>query len=302
MRARTVELNGAIAAVTDSLCTALYRNGAGTLGAIGSIGATTATTMAVTLSTSEDSVNFEPGMVIAASQYDTSSARTVGTTATVTSMDRNAGTLSLTFDNIGTNAYTWVANDVLYASGDRSGATFSKVSGLEAWVPRSAPGSTAFFGVDRTADTRLGGLRYDATSYAIDEGIMKAAIMAAREGAQVDHCFISYTKFADLVNILGSKVNYADLKVGGIGFNSLRLYTPAGEIKVIPDRKCPQNRAFLVDLKSWKFVSLGMTPQLLNYEGQDTIIQYNADGIELRVGYYGQLVCEAPGHNVNVLV
>ena len=62
------------------------------------------------------------------------------------------------------------------------------------------------------------------------------------------------------------------------------------------------NEAFLTQLNTWKFVSLGQAPQLLDYEGAGTIVQASADGIEMRIGYYGNLVCEAPGHNVNVLV
>jgi hypothetical protein len=294
MRARAVELNGAMLSVTDSLCTGLYRDGNGTLGSIGS---TTATT--IVLASSEDSVNFEPGMVLAASEYATTAARSTPATNAITGVDRSTGTLTFADSLSGTN---WAVSDVLYANGDRVTATGYKVAGLEAWVPRTAPGATTFFGVARNVDTRLGGLRFDATSYGIDEGLIKAAILAAREGAAIDHCFISFTKFADLVNTLGSKAQFVDLKTGGIGFNALRMYTPAGEIKIVPDRKCPSNRAFLTQLNTWKFISLGQTPMLLDYDGAGTIVQYNADGIELRVGYYGNLVCEAPGHNVNVLV
>jgi hypothetical protein len=300
MKARTVELNGAMIAVTDSLATALYRNGAGTLGSVGTMGTTTTTSLVVNLSSADDSVNFEPGMTLIASQYDTTSARAQPATAVITAVDRSAGTVTASCTT--SSAIDWVANDVLCAYGDRTSTDRSKVSGLEAWVPATAPGATTFFGVARNADTRLGGLRFDATSYGIDEGLIKAAIIGAREGATIDHCFISYAKFADLVNTLGSKAQFVDLKTGGIGFNALRMYTPAGEIKIVPDRKCPTNRAFLTQLNTWKFISLGPVPMLLDYDGAGTIVQYNADGIEMRVGYYGNLVCEAPGHNVNVLV
>ena len=53
----------------------------------------------------------------------------------------------------------------------------TKLSGLGAWLPSSAPGSTdSFFGVNRSSDaTRLGGIRFDGSSLPLEEALIGAA-------------------------------------------------------------------------------------------------------------------------------
>jgi len=297
MRARVVEIDGAMQSVTQSLATSLYRSG---WGALGNLSASAASTTA-TLSNTEDIVNFEPGMRIVFSSSENGAALRAASAGylDVVSVNRMAGTMVLS-GNSSTEATT---GDYMFALGDRQDSqtpTRYKVAGLEAWAPASAPASTAFFGVDRTADTRLGGLRFDGAAYTPEEALVKGAVIAAKEGAKLDHCFISFSKYADLINSLGAKVNYVDLKAGDIGFQALRLFTPSGEVKVIPDRNCPSNRAFMVRLASLKLGSIGTVPQILNYEGLEALRQASSDGVEVRVGYYGNLICSAPRDIMNI--
>jgi hypothetical protein len=113
--------------------------------------------------------------------------------------------------------------------------------------------------------------------------------------------FISYSKFSDLVNSLGSKVQFIDVKTAGVGFQGLKLYGPAGELKVIPDRNCPSNRAFILQLDTWKLISLGPVPQILDYDGSGMWVrQASDDGVEIRAGAYLNLACSNPYANVNV--
>lgn len=298
MRARTVEIDGIMNSVTQSLATALYRSGWGAIGTIDSPGASTT----LTLENPEDIVNFEAGMVLQFSSAETGATlRDSGATLTVSSVNRSAGTMVV---GANTNSISGISDgDYIFASGDRhnsASTTRYKVAGLEAWCPQTAPTSTAFFGLDRTTDTRLGGIRYDGSSYSIEEALVNAAVLTAKEGGKPDHCFISFTKFGNLVNSLGSKVVFDQLKVGGIGFDALRLYTPAGEVKVIPDRNCPSNRAFMLQLDTWLLGSLGKVPRILNLDSLESLRQASDDGVEIRIGYYGNLICSAPGWSCNV--
>jgi hypothetical protein len=298
MQARVAEIDGAINAVTQSLATACYRSGQG---AIGQVNATAASTT-LTLKNAEDIVNFEPGMVLDIGATETAAVRTAQTSPApiVNAVNRSAGTITL--NQTQTAAWSAIAaDDYIFVKGDHSDSgTITKVAGMEAWCPASAPASTAFYGVDRTTDSRLGGLRLDGSSYTVEEALVKASVTAAKEGATPDHVFISYAKFADLVNSLGAKAMYADLKVGEIGFQALRLYAPGGELKIVPDRNCPSNRAFVTQLDTWELGSIGQAVGILNYEGLEGARVYNADSLEVRVGFYGNLICRAPGWTVNV--
>lgn len=72
-----------------------------------------------------------------------------------------------------------------------------------------------------------------------------------------------------------------------------------GPITVIPDRSCPPLFAYLLTLETLKFRSLGRAPHVLTYgeEGLQGLRIGNADALEVRIGYYGNLVCSAPGWN-----
>lgn len=304
MEAATTEIDGAIYAATRSACQAMYRSGWGTLGQIGSISTTTITLLQV-----EDVVNFEVGMELDLAASESSGAtRAYGTSTNgliITAINRVTGVLTFGFNvtDVTNGIPTAAANDFIFRRGDRDAAAASilKLVGLEGWIPATAPTSTAFFGVDRTADvTRLGGLRYDGTSIPIEEALIDAATLVAREGGKPDTCFISYGKYGSLEKSLGSKVQYVNLNVGEIAFRGIQVNGPRGSIQVIPDQNCPANRAFMLTMKTWKLYSLGKAIQLFDTDGQQMLRQSAADGVEVRVTGYLNLGCSAPGWNCNV--
>lgn len=55
-------------------------------------------------------------------------------------------------------------------------------------------------------------------------------------------------------------------------------------------------------MNTWKLRSLGKVPHILTYgmEGLEGLRVGNADALEIRIGYYGQLICSAPGFNMVV--
>ena len=84
------------------------------------------------------------------------------------------------------------------------------------------------------------------------------------------------------------------------GFSSLSIATPTGMVKVYADHNCPINVGYLLQLDTWKLKSLGPAPRLLDFDGLKGIRQSNEDGVEYRWGYYGNLLCTAPGFNCRV--
>jgi len=293
MEAATLEIDGAIHSATRSLATALFRSGSGSIGQVTTGGTGTSITLVVT----EDVVNFEIGMELVFSTADGGGSVKAGS-VTVVGVDRDLGVLTVDAMSAIASGAGSATNDFIFVAGDYD----SKVKGISAWIPASAPSATLFFGVDRTADvTRLAGVRYDGSAQPIEEALISAAARIAREGGTPDYCFLSYSKFADLEKALGSKVMYVDKHVNPeIGFRGILIHGPRGPINVIPDQNCPSNTAFMLSMEGWKLYSLGKCPKILDTDGLKMLRESSADAVEVRVGYYAQLGCRSPGWNANI--
>lgn len=289
VEAATSEIDSAIKSAVRSLAVALYRAKSGTIGKVATFTATT-----ITLADPESVTNFEVNMVLRASATDGGGAQRTGS-ALVTAVDRDNGVLT-----IDTTAILLLANgDFLVQTGDYD----KKVSGLSSWLPASAPTSgDSFFSVDRSVDpTRLAGIRFDGSALPIEEALVKAATRVGREGGRPDMCFVSYSKFAELEVALGAKVQYIDLKVNPqIGFRGISINGPRGSIKVVADQNCPSDVAFMLQMDTWKLYSLGKAPRIQDSDGLKMLRESNADAVEVRVVYYAQLGCNAPGYNSRV--
>ena len=301
MEAATVEIDGSINSLTRSVAISLFRDSSGYIGQLNAEPTEVVSPFVIQLKSAEDVTNFELGQVLVVfADKSGGSARTSnGTLASfpIVGINRSTGALTVTgaYDASGTIA----ADDYIFVNGDRG----LKISGMEGWVPASAPSSTAFFGVDRSVDTRLGGLRLTGTSLPIEEALINGASLCAREGGKIDHFFMSYAKYAELEKALGSKVQYIDLKVNPeVGFRGIMVNGPRGPIKCIPDQNCPATTIFGVQLNSWKLYSLGKAVRVIDSDGLQMLRQSSADGVEVRYGFYGNLGCNAPGRNINISV
>jgi hypothetical protein len=293
MEAATTEIDGAIQACVRSLAVSLYGTGSGSIGQV----TTGGTGTSITLVNAEDVTNFEVGMELVFSTADGGGSVKSGA-VTVNGVNRDTGVLTVDAQSGIAGGTGTATNDYIFVEGDYD----QKIKGLSAWLPASAPSSTAFFGVDRSVDvSRLGGIRYDGSSEPIEEALIGAAARVAREGGRPTHCFMSYSKYADLEKALGSKVQYVDLKSSAdIGFRGILINGPRGPIKVIADQNCPQGVAFMLQLDMWKLYSLGKCPRIIDSDGLKMLRESSADAVEIRVGYYAQLATRAPGYNARI--
>lgn len=279
-------MNSAIRTVGNSIARKLYGDASGQIGTISSIGSNV-----ITLTDPEDASNFEVGMDLVFAASTSAALRDSGNTGNVTDVDRDAGTVTIASTPSGV-----VANDVIFREGDYVSASDRIcMAGLSGWIPNTVT-SASWFGVDRTSDTiRLGGCRIDGTGLPVDEALTKLVVRCAREGARTSAIFVSHARYEELLNLLGTKAQYTEFKVGEIAFGGVSVQTAAGPVKVYPDIDCPGTKAFAVDFRGMKFCSLGPAPKLLTYKGNGMLFEYNADGLELRVGAYGNLLVTAPG-------
>ena len=285
----------------------IYRSGTGAVGQVsGSVSPTTSTLLTLT---EGSAVNFEVGMRLKASATDGSAL--YSGVLEIVGVDRDADTLT-TNVNTTTGIPSLTTADFLYVEGDAAnGGSHIKMSGLDAWLP-SAVTSSSFFGVDRTLDkTRLGGQRATFNS-TVHETIIKAAVKVGREGGRPDAMFINPTDWAQLALDLEGKAaigssgathnrryDPSDRK-GQFGFSSLSIATPTGMVDVYADHNCPLNLGYLLQMDTWKFKSLGPAPRMLDFDGLKGIRQSSEDGVEYRWGYYGNLLCTAPGFNCRI--
>lgn len=307
--AAKLQMDGGFQSISNNIASELFGSGTASRGQIGTY-TQVGPQITIVLSSPADVVKFEVGMTLVASSTDGGAPST--DYVDVTSVDRISGTIGGTSSTGGALSGNWAVNSFLTVQGDlpAGGATstgsFLALSGLAAWIPKANPASNdSFWGVNRSADpTRLAGLRYDASAFTIEEGIVNAMALANRECAKPDYCIIDFTSYGALINALGAKVQYVQIEHDEVqvAFEAIMFHSAYGKVIVLADRSCPAQTAYLLTLKTWKLRSLGKVPHILTYgmEGLEGLRVGNADALEIRIGYYGNLICCAPGFNMVV--
>lgn len=304
--AAKLQMDGGFRNITNNIAFELFSDGTASRGQIGS-GSNIGLVQTITLSNAQQIVAFEVGMLLVNFVNTAGTISAVSAeTMLVTSVNRATGVIVGTLS--GADASFSSAGNQLGISGDIvSGATgtgsYLGLSGLAAWIPTASPASNdSFWGVNRSADpTRLAGCRFDARAYTIEEGMTNALAFLNREGGKPDLCIMDFASYAALVNALGAKVQYVQVKHDEVevAFEGITFQSAYGRVTVLADRSCPPQTAYLLTMSTFKLRSLGKVPHILTYgmEGLEGLRVGNADALEIRIGYYGNLICSAPGWN-----
>lgn len=290
LRAFQTEIDGILHSTSRSLATSLYRSGSGSIGQVNN---SSFATPDLQLKEVEDVVNFEVGMRVVVSSTDGGGTVRTGQ-LDIIGIDRINGVLTMS-GNLSAGIAAIAQNDYIFVIGDYD----QKIKGLQAWLPYGGPSATPFFQVDRTADkTRLAGIWQDGSAKPIEEALIDLASLIAREGGNPDYCFMNYQDFANLEKALGSKVQIIiPTKNPEIGFQGIQINGPRGPIKVVPDMNCPPKYAYMLQLNTWQLASLGKAPTIFEADGLVSLRVSDADAVGVRVYYYAQLGCMAPGYN-----
>lgn len=302
--------------ISNNMAFELFAGGTASRGQISAAGVSySAPNLTITLSNPQTVVQFETGMTLQATATDGGAAlqNVSGTIDAIqlTSVNRGSGVIIGTVVQ-GAPQSSWGASDYLQVLGDigisGSGtiAGMLGLSGLSAWVPPvDPPSNDNFWGVNRSADpTRLGGLRYNASSQSISEGITNALAYGNREGASFDLIILDFVSYSTLVNELGAKVQYVMLEHDEVevAFEAIHFHSAYGKIPILADRSCQAQTAWCLTRDTWKLRTLGKAPHILTYgmEGLEGLRVGSADALEIRIAYYGNLICSAPGYNMQV--
>lgn len=290
----------------NRLATMCWRSGYGDQGNIGDV----ATTQ-ITLAQVDDVVNFEKGQRLDLAATQTGAIKAYGTSTNpliITGVDRSNGILTFGFNvTDATNGIpTAAVGDFISLQGEAPNAGTAKLLfGVESWIPAATPAtSDSFWSVNRSQDTRLSGQRLNATDgRPLEEALIEAAQIVAREGGQLSHFFLGYSAYARLLKQMQGRVQLVDVETdAGIGFRGATVQTPSGEVLIVPDRTCPANRIFGLELSSWELASLGKLVAPVEEDDVMILRSASADTFESRYATYAQLVCKAPGHNINVQI
>ena len=218
-------------------------------------------------------------------------------TVTVTAVDRVTGNITVSGNwNAGIGAVA--AGDFLFQQGDFG----AMLAGIPAWLKGTAITNTdSFFGLNRFSDsTRLGGIT-GVSSGNIEDTLNDNLALAAREGAQPDVAFLNPLDYSQLIKSLGAKVIYdraESFDEPDIGFKAVMIDGPEGPVKVLSDLNCPKGKFAILTMDTWSFETAGEGPSILEEDGNMILRSANLDQYEVRIGYYGNLICEAPGLNV----
>jgi hypothetical protein len=290
----------------------MFRNGAGTIGQVSSVANVSGTTYTVTLANPDDAVQFEIGQVLMAVQFVDASGTAPSDTFSVTAVNRNTGVLTGTSaTNIVVNWPTtyWLAvqgdlpnssNNNFQPAGSTGTNSLLKLAGFAAWLPLAGPPtSDSFFGVNRNLDVqRLAGVTFNGSNLSIEEALLQGTGRIALNGGRVDTGICSYATYTALITSLGSKVQYIDEKIGEIGFRGVQVNGANTVMSVFPDRSCPDGLIYCLEMDSWVLRSQNPAPHILKYMDEIEILRVpGVDAAELRVGMYGNMYTNRPGHN-----
>ena len=221
---------------------------------------------------------------------------------TVKSVQRAAGTITYTV-NLSTGVPLVAQNDYIFKAGDYGLAA----SGLEDWIPDTAPGATAFYGQDRSLEPDLlGGVRVDGTNGApTHEVLIDMLANIETIGGDPDVVFANPIALGNLCKQLEGKwVIIKGEGYGGeeaeIGYKGWQVNLNGHEVTIFSDRTCQTKRLWMLQMDTWTMFSAGIAPSFLQKRAASIIkVSENADGYEARIGEYYNFSCKAPGYNCN---
>jgi hypothetical protein len=293
-----------VAALKHSLCSGVFGNGSGKLGAISnSIGAAAV----ITLVNTSDIINFWIGQKLVFAADEASALRDSGATLTVIAIDESTGQVTVNDD---LDTISGLAQlDSIFTEGDYTAASQrNRIRGLDAWIPATAPTTgDSFFSMDRSVyPTWLAGHRLVASTagnLTTVEAAQSLGTHISRSGKRCDIGIVNPARLQDVITELSTKIQYTQVsapinnakgeKLAEVGFTAVRIMTPQGAIDLIGDAYCPLNTLYVLKKSSWEFKSLGQAPRWV----EPKVIEASNDGVEIRLAFYGNLRCLEPGAN-----
>lgn len=275
------------------ICAELYGTGTAVKGQISAAGIVGGV---LTLTDPNDIKNFEVGDILVSHNALTGTPST--NSSEVASIDRQLGTMTA----VGGWHADFNANDFLFVEGDFA----LGLAGIGGWIPATTPiAGDSWFSFDRSVDAeRQAGVRHTSTAGTMREALIDFGVACMRAGAYPTHLFVGPDVWGVLSQELQTQATYERLSAQGprgevatVGFKALQFMTASGMWNILPDIDCPAATGFALKMDTWTFASRGALPGWLEHDGNKMLRDNDSDSITGRIGYYGNLCCEAPGQN-----
>ena len=94
--------------------------------------------------------------------------------------------------------------------------------------------------------------------------MIDASSLVAREGGKVGKGITNYASYSALEKALGAKVQYVNAKgPADIAFRGIAVNGANSVIDIFPDRNCQAARMYMLQMDTWRLMSLGDAPQIL---------------------------------------
>ena len=265
----------------------------------------TVSSASVTLATVEDAAKFTLGMRVQAVSTTGLSPTVRAGYATISGVDRVAGTLTVSTTWSG-QVPTVTAGDYLVRAGNAASSGTGVVpTGTKGWVPGgSSPGT--LHGLPRNSDpVRLAGQQYDATGVPYEEALVEASARVAQQGAPQPEIAICHPRdIANFKKAIGSKVTYPRTAVpsqmAGVSFTGIEVEGDESKIALMASPFVGRNECHMLSADSWVIDSTGPAPHMLQYDGPNFLRVASDDAYEVRFGMYGNYICNLPFANIIV--
>jgi hypothetical protein len=293
----TEELDGIEKSVIKMLEIFSMGTGNGVLGTI-STGVTGAT---VTLTVAEDVNNFDLGMKVKLVSDTTLSPTVRSGEATITSLNRATGTLTLAAGNWNAIITGATNGDSIVRSGDQAASATNNVpAGMRQWlIGGSSPGT--WKSLTRNDDpVRLASQTLDMTGLPMAEAIIDLESLVTIQGKTSKKRLICNPRdFRQVKKTLYGKVAFSS---GGgsptIGFDGAKWQGDGGDIPPLLSPFCPKQNVFLKNMSSFAMYSAGPAPQPLEDDKNQILRLATDDAYEARIGLYGDFGDNAPVESI----
>lgn len=307
LKALKSTIDYAMDSLSDAIETFLPRSGTGSIGQVSSGSTVSAST--ITLADTNDVANFEVGMTLRGTSTD-GGVYDVGEEV-LAGVNRSTGVLTATSAAWNTVMTALATSDYLVVSGDAQNGTSNakvKITGLQAWLPSSAPSvSESFFGVDRSVDSRLYGTYHDASAQTMEDGLVDGQSKSAQQGGTPDLGIINHVKMRRLIKELGANKEYTTVNavsskglVANVGYRGVFIQGDKSVIKIVAANKCPSADGFLLEQENATVFSIGPAVKFLMEDGNRILRQATADGYEVRLGFRGNFCLKNPIGSVRI--
>lgn len=261
-------------------------------------------------------LNFNKGQGLQVSSEDGSSTAHVllgsGAKAYVIAVDYDGLTVTLSGTKggaagVGLNAAFTTADTSLFLfnAGDFQGTaspTFI-IDSFADWIPSTAP-TGVFKGLDRTGDSRMGGVRLtaaQATGLSTEERIKKLVtkINGPFGGGKGEKVVVmesvQWQKLASVLETRGQRP--LDGKTANCGYQYLQINTGRGVCKVISDPMCRPDVFWAFEMDKWTLRTLDGFPKIVNGDGFQMLRKSDSNTYQFRIAAYAQLTTPYPSRH-----